>query len=70
VWLVIGLTALNVGATLLECGFSAYADNPVVHELLKRGALAETVLHDGKVIVDPTTTAALQFWSRRGNGTD
>jgi disulfide bond formation protein DsbB len=38
VWLVIGLTALNVGSTLLECGFSACADNPVVYELLKRGS--------------------------------
>jgi disulfide bond formation protein DsbB len=38
VWLVIGLTALNVGSTLLECGFGACADNPVVYELLKRGA--------------------------------
>jgi len=35
VWLVIGLTALNVISTLLECGFSACADNPVVYELLK-----------------------------------
>ena len=38
VWLVIGLTALNVVSTLLECGFGACADNPVVYELLKRGA--------------------------------
>jgi disulfide bond formation protein DsbB len=37
VWLVIGLTALNVGSTLLECGFGACADNPVIYELLKRG---------------------------------
>ena len=36
VWLVIGLTALNVISTLLECGFGACADNPVVYELLKR----------------------------------
>jgi disulfide bond formation protein DsbB len=36
-WLVIGLTALNVVSTLLECGFAACADNPVVYELLKRG---------------------------------
>ena len=35
VWLVIGLTALNVVSTLLECGFGACADNPVVYELLK-----------------------------------
>jgi disulfide bond formation protein DsbB len=37
VWLVIALTALNVASTLLECGFGACADNPVVYELLKRG---------------------------------
>src|SRR5882672_4436821 len=37
VWLVIGLTALNVVSTLLECGFGACAENPVVYELLKRG---------------------------------
>ena len=36
VWLVIGLTALNLVSTLLECGFGACADNPVVYELLKR----------------------------------
>ena len=36
VWLVIGLTALNVIATLLECGFGACPDNPVEYELLKR----------------------------------
>jgi disulfide bond formation protein DsbB len=35
VWLVIALTALNVVSTLLECGFAACADNPVVYELLK-----------------------------------
>jgi disulfide bond formation protein DsbB len=35
VWLVIGLTALNVVSTILECGFGACADNPVVYELLK-----------------------------------
>jgi disulfide bond formation protein DsbB len=35
VWLVIGLTALNVVSTLLECGFGACADNPLVYELLK-----------------------------------
>src|SRR6202048_1310831 len=29
VWLVIGLTALNVASTLLECGFGACAENPV-----------------------------------------
>jgi disulfide bond formation protein DsbB len=38
VWLVIGLTAANVASTLLECGFDACADNPVIYELLKRGA--------------------------------
>src|SRR6266852_630911 len=37
VWLVIALTALNVIATLLECGFGACPDNPVEYELLKRG---------------------------------
>jgi disulfide bond formation protein DsbB len=37
VWLVIGLTGLNVASTLLECGFAACADNPVVYELLKHG---------------------------------
>ena len=37
VWLVIGLTALNVVSTLLECGFGACADDPVAYELLKRG---------------------------------
>jgi disulfide bond formation protein DsbB len=37
VWLVICLTTLNVVSTLLECGFGACADNPVVYELLKRG---------------------------------
>lgn len=35
VWLVIALTALNVVSTLLECGFGACADNPVIYELLK-----------------------------------
>ena len=38
VWLVIGLTALNVVSTLLECGFGACAENPVVYELLTHGA--------------------------------
>jgi disulfide bond formation protein DsbB len=38
VWLVIGLTALNVVSTLLECGFGACAENPLVYELLKGGA--------------------------------
>jgi disulfide bond formation protein DsbB len=36
VWLVIGLTALNVVSTLMECGFAACLDNPVEYELLKR----------------------------------
>jgi len=36
-WLVIGLTALNVVSTLLECGFGACAEDPVVYELLRRG---------------------------------
>jgi disulfide bond formation protein DsbB len=35
-WLVIALTALNVFATLLECGFAACPDNPVYYELLRR----------------------------------
>ena len=35
VWLVIGLTVLNVVSTILECGFAACADNPVVYELLR-----------------------------------
>src|ERR1700710_2457761 len=33
VWLVTGLTFLNVVSTLLECGFGACADNPLVYEL-------------------------------------
>jgi disulfide bond formation protein DsbB len=36
VWLVIGLTALNVVSTLLECGFGACADNPIEYEMFKR----------------------------------
>src|SRR5262245_20483482 len=35
VWLVIALTALNVVATLLECGFAACPDDPVRYELLR-----------------------------------
>src|SRR5262249_31353740 len=35
VWLVLALTALNVISTLLECGFAACPDNPLVYELLK-----------------------------------
>jgi disulfide bond formation protein DsbB len=38
VWLVIALTAANVVTTLLECGFGACADNPLVYELLKHAA--------------------------------
>ncbi|MHC2463044.1 disulfide bond formation protein B [Bradyrhizobium embrapense] len=38
VWLVVGLTALNVLSTLLECGFAACADNPIVYELLKQAS--------------------------------
>ena len=34
--LVIGLTALNVISTLLECGLAACPDNPLAYELLKR----------------------------------
>ena len=35
VWAVIALTALNAASTLLECGFGACPDNPVVYELLR-----------------------------------
>ena len=35
-WLAIVLTALNVIATLLECGFAACPDNPLDYELLRR----------------------------------
>jgi disulfide bond formation protein DsbB len=35
VWLVIGLTGLNVVSTLLECGFGACAEDPIIYELLK-----------------------------------
>jgi disulfide bond formation protein DsbB len=35
VWLVIGLTGLNVVSTLLECGFGACAEDPIVYELLR-----------------------------------
>jgi disulfide bond formation protein DsbB len=35
VGLVIGLTVLNFASTLLECGFGACPENPVVYELLK-----------------------------------
>jgi disulfide bond formation protein DsbB len=38
VWVVIGLSALNAISTLLECGFGACADNPIVYELLKHGS--------------------------------
>ena len=36
VWLVIGLTVLNVVSTFLECGFGACPDDPVEYELLRR----------------------------------
>ena len=35
---MIALTAVNVVTTLLECGFGACADNPLVYELLKHAA--------------------------------
>jgi disulfide bond formation protein DsbB len=38
VWLVIGLTVLNVLSTLLECGVAACPENPVVYQWLKGGA--------------------------------
>jgi disulfide bond formation protein DsbB len=38
VWLVIGLTAMNVVSSFLECGPRACADNPVVYELLQHGS--------------------------------
>ncbi|WP_076860373.1 disulfide bond formation protein B [Bradyrhizobium mercantei] len=38
VWSVVGLAALNVLSTLLECGIGACADNPIVYELLKRAS--------------------------------
>jgi disulfide bond formation protein DsbB len=38
VWLVVALTAANVASTLLECGFAACADNPVLYELLQHGS--------------------------------
>ncbi|KRR00310.1 disulfide bond formation protein B [Bradyrhizobium valentinum] len=38
VWLVIMLTVANVVTTLLECGFGACADNPLVYEMLERAA--------------------------------
>jgi disulfide bond formation protein DsbB len=37
VWFVIGLTALNVVSTLLECGFGACAEDPVFYQLLQHG---------------------------------
>jgi hypothetical protein len=36
VLLVIGLTAINVMSTLLECGFAACPDNPTLYEFLRR----------------------------------
>ena len=38
VWLVIVLTVANVVTTLLECGPSACADNPIVYELLRHAS--------------------------------
>ena len=35
VWLIIGLTALNVISTFVECGYSASPDNPTTYELLR-----------------------------------
>jgi disulfide bond formation protein DsbB len=35
VWLIIGLTALNVISTYVECGYSACPDNPTTYELLR-----------------------------------
>lgn len=35
VWLIIAVTAANVAATLLECGFNICADNPVRYEMLQ-----------------------------------
>jgi uncharacterized membrane protein len=35
VWLIIGLTALNVISTFVECGYSACPDNPTTYELLR-----------------------------------
>jgi disulfide bond formation protein DsbB len=35
VWTVIGLVALNVVSTLLQCGLGPCADDPVVYEMLK-----------------------------------
>jgi disulfide bond formation protein DsbB len=37
VWLVVGLTVLNVISTLLECGYGACPEKPVFYELLRRG---------------------------------
>ena len=37
VWPAIALVAPNVVSTLLQCGFGACADDPVVYEMLKRG---------------------------------
>lgn len=35
VWLIIGLTALNVISAVAECGYSACPDNPTTYELLR-----------------------------------
>jgi disulfide bond formation protein DsbB len=37
VWLVIGLTVLNVISTLSECGYGACPENPTSYELFRRG---------------------------------
>jgi disulfide bond formation protein DsbB len=38
VWLVILIAVANIGSTLLECGLTWCADNPVRYELLIRGS--------------------------------
>lgn len=35
VWLIIGLTVLNVISTFVECGYSACPDNPTTYKLLR-----------------------------------
>src|SRR6476620_3441444 len=37
VWLMIAIVALNVVSTLLQCGFGACVDDPVVYEMLGPG---------------------------------
>lgn len=46
----IGWTALNVVSTILECGFAARADNPVVYELLKLGVPAISPLSSSRLL--------------------